>query len=257
MAVDLIVENGIGIISLNEPPANAYNLAMLKELQAVILNVRTDESLRSIVIKSVLDKFFSAGADISTIQDADASEFNHFVTVAGETMAMLEATPKIIISAIAGHAMGGGLELALACDVRFASEGKYQMGLVESKLGLNPAMGGTQRLPRLIGRSQAIHMIATAETVDPKSAQDLGIVDWLIPQEEFDGAVMEYAEKLAAGPTLAQGMAKFSVNNGMEMGLTEAIAVERAHQNILFKSDDAQEGVAAFLEKRTPKFKGT
>ena len=257
MAVDLIVENGVGIISLNEPPANAYNLAMLKDLQAVILNVRTDESLRSIVIKSVLDKFFSAGADISTIQDADASEFNHFVTVAGETMAMLEATPKIIISAIAGHAMGGGLELALACDVRFASEGKYQMGLVEAKLGLNPAMGGTQRLPRLIGRSRAIHMIATAETVDPKGAHDLGIVDWLIPQEEFEGAVMEYAEKLAAGPTLAQGMAKFSVNKGMEMGLTEAIAVERAHQNILFKSDDAQEGVAAFQEKRTPKFKGT
>ena len=170
---------------------------------------------------------------------------------------MLEATPKIIIAALAGHAMGGGLELALACDVRFAAEGQYQIGLVETNLGLNPAMGGTQRLPRLIVRSRAIHMITTAETINPETALDWGVVDWLKPADEFDDAIMEYAEKLAAGPSLAQGMAKLSVNKGIEMGLTEAVAMERAHQNILFKSDDAQEGVAAFQEKRTPKFKGT
>ena len=152
--------------------------------------------------------------------------------------------------------MGGGLELALACDVRFAAEGQYQIGLVESNLGLNPAMGGTQRLPRLIGRSRAIHMITTAETMNPKTAHDWGVVDWLKSADEFDDAIMEYAEKLAAGPSLAQGMAKLSVNKGIEMGLTEAIAMERAHQNILFKSEDAQEGVTAFLEKRAPKFKG-
>ena len=140
MAVDIKTINGVGVITLNAPPANAYTLSMLDMFQAVIREVREDDKIRSVVIKSGLDKFFCAGADISTIQDSDASDFNHFLTVAGETMAMLEATPKIIIAAIAGHAMGGGLELALACDMRFVSKGNFKMGLVESNLGLNPAM---------------------------------------------------------------------------------------------------------------------
>ena len=256
MTVDLITVDGVGVVSLNAPPANAYDLTMLRELQEVVREVREDGRIRSVVIKSAIEKFFSAGADISTIQNSDAAGFNHFLTVAGETMAMLEETPKIIVAAIAGHALGGGLELALACDVRFGIDGKYQIGLVEANLGLNPAMGGTQRLPRLIGRSRAIHMITTAKTLDPKNAYEWGILDWLKPGDEFENSVMEYAGELAVGPSLAQGMAKMSINKGMEMGLTEAIAMERAHQNILYKSDDAEEGVAAFLEKRTPRFKG-
>ncbi|MEE2746522.1 MAG: enoyl-CoA hydratase/isomerase family protein [Pseudomonadota bacterium] len=256
MAIDLKLNKGVGVITLNGPPANAYDLEMLYDLQRVLKEVRSNGDIKCAVIKSGLEKFFSAGANISTIKDSDLAEFDNFLMVAGETMAMLEATPKIIIAAVAGHAMGGGLELALACDIRVGSEGAYKIGLVETKLGLNPAMGGTQRLPRIIGRSRAIHMIATAETISPERAHELGVLDFLYPENSFDTSVTDYAEKLALGPSLAQGVAKLSVNKGMESGLTEAIAIERANQNILFKTEDAKEGVSAFVEKRNPKFSG-
>lgn len=256
MTVNLETVKGVGVISLNAPPANAYDLAILNEFKGIIEEVRSNDKVRSVVIKSSIEKFFCAGADISTIQNSDPAQFDHFLTVAGETMSMLEETPKIFIAAVSGHALGGGLELALTCDIRFGAEGKYQIGLVEANLGLNPAMGGTQRLPRLIGKPRAIHMITTAETLNPERAYDWKILDWLSPKKNFESDVMEYAEKLAAGPSLAHGMAKMSVNKGMEVGLREAISLERAHQNILYRSQDAEEGVAAFLEKRSPKFKG-
>lgn len=257
MTVKLERDGGVGLIVLNSPPANAYNLEMLYELQQVVQSVRQDSSVRAVVIKSSIKKFFCAGADISMLQDTDASDFGHFLTVAGETMAMLEETPKIFIAAISGHAMGGGLELALACDLRFGSNGSYKLGLVEINLGLNPGMGGTQRLPRLIGRSKAIHMIATGETIGPTEAYESGIINWLEDENEFESKVMEYADKLASGPSLAQGLAKISVNKGSEMSLSEGTAMERSNQNILINSNDGKEGLEAFVQKRSPKFTGT
>ena len=256
MPITLDCEAGVGIVTLNTPPANAYDIPVLMELQKVFHEIRKDSDIRSVVVRSGLDKFFSAGADIKTLQESDASGFANLLTVAHETMALLENTPKIIIAAIAGHAMGGGLEMALACDLRFAADGKFRLGLVEINLGLNPAMGGTQRLPRLIGRSRALQMIATGDTVDPKQAAEWGIVDRLLPSDGFENSVMEYAANLASGPSLAQGLAKLSINKGMEASLAESLTLERANQNLLFKSEDAAEGVAAFLEKRKPKFNG-
>ena len=257
MSVDLERVGGVGVISLNAPPANAYNLEMLQELQSIIQNIRQDSDIRVVVIKSSIEKFFCAGADISMIKDTDSTGFRNFITVAGETMAMLEETPKVIIAAIAGHAMGGGLELALACDLRFGMVGDYKLGLVEINLGLNPAMGGTQRLPRLIGRSKSIRMITTGETISPELAFGWGIFDWLEDKKDFDSKVMQYAEKLAEGPTVAQGFAKQSIIKGLEMSLAEGTALERSNQQILMATDDAGEGLDAFLSKRQPKFKGS
>lgn len=256
MPITLERDGGVGVVTLNTPPANAYDIPVLLELQEVLHRLRTDSAIRSVVVRSGLEKFFSAGADIKTLQQSDPPAFATLLTVAHETMALIENTPKIVIAAIAGHAMGGGLEFALACDHRFAAEGSYRLGLVEINLGLNPAMGGTQRLPRLIGRSRALQMISTGDTVDVATALDWGIVDRVLPADGFEAGVMEYATRLAAGPSLAQGLAKLSINKGMEASLNEALALERANQNILFQSDDAAEGVTAFVEKRKPAFQG-
>ena len=256
MSIDLKSEGLVGVITMDAPPVNSYDVPMLLELQNAIQEARKDDRVRSIVIKSALPKFFSAGADIKTLQSSSAAEFANLLTIAHETMEMLENTPKIVIAAIAGHALGGGLELALACDFRFAMEGRYQLGLVEINLGLNPAMGGTQRLPRIISRSRALHMIATGETIDLDTATEWGVIDRLISEADYEDELMGYATKLANGPSLAQGLAKLSINKGTEASLAEGLTIERSHQNILFNSQDAEEGVKAFVEKRKPEFKG-
>ena len=256
MAVDLSIEEGIGIISLNRAPANAYDWQMLRELGQAIQQVRDDASVRVAVVRSALPKFFCSGADISTLKDSDRAKFANFLTFAHETVDMIGRTPKIFIASVAGHCIGGGLELALCCDFRFAAAGKYRLGLAEVNLGLSPGMGGTQRLPRLIPKSRALHMMVTGEPVGPEEALTLGIVDRLFPEDKLNEETMQYARKLAAGSTLAQGYIKLSVNMGIETSLSEGLAIERAHQNQPFSSEDVAEGLKAFLEKRAPRYIG-
>jgi enoyl-CoA hydratase/carnithine racemase len=169
---------------------------------------------------------------------------------------MIGRTPKLFIAAVAGHCLGGGLELALCCDFRFAAAGKYRVGLAEVNLGLSPGMGGTQRLPRLIPKSKALQLMVTGEPVGPEEALQLGIFDRVFAEDVFHEEVMKQAQKLAAGATMAQGYIKLSVNMGLETGLAEGLAIERAHQNQLFASEDVAEGLKAFLEKRPPKYQG-
>ncbi len=256
MAVDFTVEQGVGVISLNRAPANAYDWDMLRDLSLAIQKVREDRAVRVAVVRSALPKFFCSGADISTLKDSDRAAFANFLTVAHETVDMITRTPKLFIAAIAGHCIGGGLELALCCDFRFAAAGKYRLGLAEVNLGLSPGMGGTQRLPRLIPKSRALHMMVTGDPVGPDEALQAGIVDRVIPEENFVEETMGYARKLASGPTMAQGYIKLSVNMGLEASLAEGLAIERAHQNQLFASEDAAEGLKAFLEKRAPRYAG-
>lgn len=256
MAVDFSVEQGVGIISLNRAPANAYDWQMLRDLSQAIQKARADSSVRVVLVRSSLPKFFCTGADISTLQDSDRAQFANFLTLAHETVDMIGRTPKLFIAAIAGHCIGGGLEIALACDFRFAAQAKYRLGLAEVNLGLSPGMGGTQRLPRLIPKSRALHMMVTGEPVGPEEALQLGLVDRVFPEESFQDEVQKFAQKLASGPTMAQGYIKLSVNMGLETSLAEGLAIERAHQNQLFASEDVAEGLKAFLEKRPPKYQG-
>ena len=256
MSVQFSIEQGVGILSLNRAPANAYDWETLRGLADAVRRVREDSAVRVAVVRSALPKFFCSGADISTLRESDRAQFASFLSLAHETVDLITRTPKLFIAAIAGHCIGGGLEIALACDFRYASAGKYRIGLAEVNLGLSPGMGGTQRLPRLIARSRALHMMVTGEMIGPDEALEAGIVDRVYPEESFWNDVLAQAQKLAAGPSMAQGHIKLSVNAGLEASLAEGLAIERAHQNMLFASDDAAEGVKAFLEKRPAKFSG-
>src|SRR5712692_6942778 len=202
MSVKLEKEGGVGIIVLDRPPANTYDYAFLREFAAAIDDARIDLDIRSaVVVTSASEKFFSAGAAVGAF--AAGSPRSRFMTalMAHEACRKMENTPLVFIAAIAGHCLGGGLELALACDLRFAAEGSYQIGLPEVNLGLFPGSGGTQRLPRLVGLPRAMDLIATAKTMRPSDANDLGIVDQLFPDAtSCRAAAIEYASKLAAGP---------------------------------------------------------
>lgn len=256
MSVEFTIDQGVGVLALNRAPANAYDWETLRSVSDAVRRAREDSAVRVVVVRSALPKFFCSGADISTLRGSDRAQFASFLSLAHETVDLITRTPKLFIAAIAGHCIGGGLEIALACDFRYASAGKYRIGLAEVNLGLSPGMGGTQRLPRLIARSRALHMMVTGEMVGPDEALQAGIVDRVYPEESFWGDVMAHAQKLAAGPSMAQGYIKLSVNAGLETSLAEGLALERAHQNMLFASDDAAEGVKAFLEKRPAKFSG-
>lgn len=256
MAIDLTLEDGVAVLSLNRPPANAYDMDMLKELCGLVQKIRDDAGARVVVVRSANPRFFCTGADVSTLKQSDRAAFANFLMAAHEAMDMIARTPKLFIAAIAGHCIGGGLEIALACDFRFASQGKYRLGLGEINLGLSPGAGGTQRLPRLIPKSRALHLMVTGETIPPEEALAMGIVDRLFAEEEFWDQVKAHARKLASGPTMAQGYIKLSVNDGLEAGLAEGLVLERANQNLLFASEDAAEGIKAFLEKRPAAFKG-
>ena len=256
MPIDFSLEEGVAVLSLNRAPANAYDMQMLRDLSVAVRRVREDGAVRVAVIRSALPKFFCTGADISTLQDSSPAGFANFLSVAHEAVDMITRTPKLFIAAIAGHCIGGGLEIALACDFRFASAGKYRLGLAEVNLGLSPGMGGTQRLPRLIPKSRALHMMVTGETLQPEEALQAGILDRVYSEATFWEEVMAHARKLAVGPTMAQGYIKLSVNTGLETSLSEGLAIERAHQNQLFGSEDVAEGLKAFLEKRPAKFSG-
>ena len=163
----------------------------------------------------------------------------------------------LFIAAIAGHALGGGYEIALACDIRIAAEGRYRIGLPEVTLGLLPGTGGTQRLPRLIGRGRALELMTTGRTVAPAEAERLGMVDRLVPADEFDQAVAELAAGLAAGAPLAVAAITRAVNDGLERTLADALDRELEELADLFASEDAREGMTAFTEKRPPTFSGS
>src|SRR5712664_3696107 len=200
MPVRLEKQGGVGILILDRPPANSYDYKFLRSLAGAIDDARNDEEIRACVVTSASEKFFSAGADVSLFASGTARSRFMTALMAHEAFRKMENTPLVFIAAIWGHCLGGGFELALACDLRFAAEGSYQIGLPEVNLGLFPGSGGTQRLPRLVGLSKGMDLIANATTLNPSDAKDLGIVDRLFPDAAAcRAAAIEYASKLAAG----------------------------------------------------------
>src|ERR1700694_2925144 len=249
--------DAVALIHLHRPPANSYNRAFLDDLNAAIDEVRWDGDLHgAVVVSDLVPRFFSAGADVNNFASSTQEQRVMTVLHAQEILLKIERTPKVFVAAISGHALGGGLEIALACDFRFAAEGEFRIGLPEVTLGLLPGNGGTQRLSRLIGRTRALDIMITNQQVTPARALDLGLVDRVFPADRLVEETVDYVAKLAKGPTLAIGNIKIATRLGADLPLEGALALEREAVWRVFMSARAAEGLAAFAEKRAPVWKG-
>jgi enoyl-CoA hydratase/carnithine racemase len=254
-------QNGIAVLTLNDPPANTYTHEMMLALDSAILKARMDESVQVIVLTGNGEKFFCAGANINMLQSVTPTFKYYFCLHANETLSRLEQTPKLVIAAINGHCVGGGLEVAMAADIRVARRGAGKLGLPEVLLGVLPGTGGTQRLLRIVGKSKAIELMATAELFPFERGLELGLVNQIFDAatgEQFMQQVAEYARQFttpnkAAG---AVGRIKRSVQTGAEIPFEAGLALERELQQQLFQSEDAKEGLDAYVNKRKPQFKG-
>ncbi len=259
--VDYSTEKGVARLTLTDPPVNAYTHEMLRELDAAILEARFDNDVHVIVITGHGEKYFCAGANIDMLRESDPTFKYYFCLHANETLQRLEATPKLVIAAINGHCVGGGLEIALACDIRVAREGNYTVGLPEVTLGLLPGTGGTQRLARVVGRAKALEMMCEGTTVGLAEAATLGLLNkvWSADSaEDFAKRVTTYARSFTPPnkASMAVGRIKRAVVSGLDMPLGEGLALERELQAELFASSDASEGLNAFRDKKKPSFRG-
>ena len=259
--LDYAVRDGIALITLNDPPANTYSYEMMQQLDRAILDARMDDAVQVIVITGKGEKFFCAGADIRMLADVTPSFKYYFCLHANETLSRLEQTPKLVIAAINGHCVGGGLEVAMAADIRIARKGAGKLGLPEVSLGVLPGTGGTQRLVRIVGKSKAIELMATGDLFDFERGLELGILNQVFESEsveEFAAKVRDYALQFTAPNKAAHavGRIKRAVQTGAEISFETGLALERELQQQLFQSEDAREGIAAYVEKRKPQFKG-
>jgi enoyl-CoA hydratase/carnithine racemase len=251
-------QEGLGVLELECGKANTYSYEMMKELDAAVLEARMDESVHVLVLIGAGEKFFCAGADIGMLQTATPEFKYYFCLHANETLNRLEQTPKLVVAALNGHTVGGGLEVALAADLRIAKENGGKIGLPEVKLGVLPGTGGTQRLARLLGRARAVELMVTGKLLSFEEGKALGLVTEILPAEGFRDGVLDYASQFVPPRTAskATGRIKRAVCSGLEVPFSEGLALERELQQQLFVSEDAKEGVAASLEKREPSFKG-
>jgi enoyl-CoA hydratase len=255
------VADGIAVLTLSDPPANTYSYDMMRRLDALVLEARMDDAVHVIVLRGAGEKFFCAGADIRMLSSVTPRFKYYFCLHANETLCRLEQTPKLVIAALNGHTVGGGLEVAMAADMRLARKGAGKVGLPEVNLGVLPGTGGTQRLTRLVGKARAIEMMATGRLFDFEEAERLGLVNEVIDApdaEAFLARVRERAREFVppARASKAVGLIKRAVQTGAELPFQESLAFERELQQQLFASEDAREGLAAHLEKRKPVFKG-
>lgn len=253
--------DGLCLLTLTNPPANGYSHEMMLDLDAAILRARFDDDIHVIVLAGQGERFFCAGADIGMLRAVTPSFKYNFCLHANETLLRLEHTPKLTVAALGGHCVGGGLEVALACDLRIARAGSGKVGLPEVKLGVLPGTGGTQRLGRMLGRSRAIELMISGELLDYERAAELGLVNRVL-EADSDAAFLDQVLAWAASflpPQTAAGAVghiKRAVQGGVDLPLESGLALERELQQKLFMGHDAQEGIAAFLEKRAPVFEG-
>ena len=251
-------EGGIAVLTLNDPPANTYTHEMMKDLDSCILTARFDPEVYVILITGAGEKFFCAGANINMLQTVDPYFKYNFCLHANETLNRLEQTPKLVIAALNGHTVGGGLEIAMAADIRVAKQGAGKVGLPEATLGVLPGTGGTQRLSRLVGKTKAIELMVEGGLFEFEEALRLGVVNYVWPAENWWERVMEYARSFCPPnkASKAVGRIKRSVQTGWEIPFESALAVERELQQQLFQSEDAKEGLGAYNQKRKPAFAG-
>jgi enoyl-CoA hydratase/carnithine racemase len=255
------VADGVAVLTLTDPPANTYSYDMMRRLDALVLEARMDDAVHVLVLRGAGEKFFCAGADIRMLASA-APRFKYFFCLhANETLGRLEQTPKLVIAALNGHCVGGGLEVAMAADLRLCRKGAGKIGLPEVNLGVLPGTGGTQRLTRLVGKARAIELMASGRLMEFEEAEAMGLVSGVIEAadaETFLARVKERAREFVppGRASKAVGLIKRAVQTGSEVAFQDALALERELQQQLFESEDAREGLAAHLGKRKPAFKG-
>lgn len=256
--VNYSAEGGVGTIEMCDPPANTYTYEMNRQLDEAILTARMDDAVHVIVLRGAGDKFFSAGANIKMLSEVTPRFKYFFCLHANETLNRLEHTPKLVIAALNGHTVGGGLEIAMAADLRIAKKGAGKVGLPEINLGVLPGTGGTQRLTRLVGKSKAIELMITGRLLEFEEAAELGIVNAVFEAENFWPKIYEYARSFVPPHRAAKavGLIKRSCQSGGEVPFESALAIERELQQQLFQSEDAKTGLKAYVEKTKPVFKG-
>src|SRR5437867_2325750 len=256
--VEYRVEDGLAIVELNNPPANTYSYDVMLELDEAILTARMDEAVHVLVLRGKGEKFFSAGADINMLAGANPRFKYYFCLHANETLMRLEQTPKLVIAAMNGHTVGGGLEIALACDIRIARRNAGKVGLPEINLGVLPGTGGTQRMARALPKNKAIEMMAEGKLISFEEAQELGLINYIYDDEGYWDQVMKYAKQFCPPNKASKtvGRIKRAVQSGAEVDLADGLAIERELQQLCFQSEDAKEGIAANVEKRKGTFTG-
>ena len=276
--LQLEVEDGLGILTMNRPPGNAISLDLTEEMNSMVGEIAEDKGIRCLIIKSAFPKYFMVGADLKTIPpDIDMSDvdqslpFEEQVPImfrklsphiskmlqgAQGMMNAIENLPMPTIAAIGGHALGGGMELSMACDLRIMARGKPTIGQTEIKLSLIPAAGGTQRLTRLLGRARALEMILLNRRLDADEAKTIGLVTKAVDPEKLDEEAMEMGRELASGATVAMHCAKKCIIEGEDLPLEEGLTLERDCISKLLETDDMLEGILSFIQGKQPEYKG-
>ncbi|MEM1207392.1 MAG: enoyl-CoA hydratase/isomerase family protein [Acidobacteriota bacterium] len=253
------VKEGVAYLTLDDPPANTYTHEMMRQLDDAILKARFDVDVQVLVVTGRGEKFFCAGANINMLQTSDPTWKYFFCLHANETLNRLEHTPKVVIAALNGHTVGGGLEIAMAADLRVARKGAGKVGLPEINLGVLPGTGGTQRLSRMVGKSKSIELMLQADLLSFEQAADLGLVNQVLEADShaaFMDDIHAYARRFCTPTAAAKaaGNIKRAVQSGWEVPFESGLAIERELQQRLFESEDAKEGLAAYVEKRKPQF---
>ena len=258
--VHLEVKDGVAYLTLDDPPANTYTHEMMRQLDDAILKARFDKDVYVIVLRGQGDKFFCAGANINMLKSSDPYFKYYFCLHANETLNRLEQTPKLVVAALDGHTVGGGLEIAMAADILIARKGSGKMGLPEINLGVLPGTGGTQRLARRVGKTISIDLMITGRLIDFEEGQRLGIINYIFEGDNasFAEQIHNYAKEFTPPNKAAKaaGRIKRSVQSGWEVPFESGLAIERELQQQLFESPDAKEGLDAYVSKRKPEFRG-
>ncbi|MFQ6083295.1 MAG: enoyl-CoA hydratase-related protein [Candidatus Aminicenantia bacterium] len=249
-------EQGIGWVTINRPDKlNALNVETINELDQVFLNIKNDQEVKVVIITGAGEKAFVAGADIAELAELNIKEAKEHSLRGQRVFNMIESMGKPVIAAINGYALGGGVELALACHMRLASD-KAMMGQPEVKLGLIPGYGGTQRLARLVGKGKALEIILSGEMIDAHQALQIGLINKVVPMSELYAVAQDLAKKIMNNSPIALRYAVEAINNGLEMSLKDGLVLEAELFGLTCGTEDSKEGTRAFLERRKPQFKG-
>jgi enoyl-CoA hydratase/carnithine racemase len=249
----LSIEGHVAVIEMNRPPANAFELGFVNEFNRAIDEVTKNQTVRVIIITSGISKFFASGADIKLMFEMDNQRLQSELS---RLLDKIQQLPKPVIAMINGHALGGGCELALCCDFRFMAKGTPKIGLPEVNLGILPAAGGTQRLSRLIGRGKATELLFEGSQMTAEGALQIGLIHKACNPQDLRTVSIEYANKLANQSPIAIGLIKKCLNEGVDGDLLKGLELEREALVLALQSEDAREGIKAYLEKRQPKFEG-